>query len=109
MKKSIILTLAAGAFFKTYAGEPKKSPRQPCPKHGFWVTEPVPGVPYTIVKYYANSITLVLEEKVRGEMDIYRRSVRKELDAALKRELATDSNVHLRELGIYQIKEEKEN
>ena len=108
MKTSIILTSAIALIFGNYAVEPKKTSSQPYPKNGFWVTESVPGVPYTTVKYYANCITLILEEKVLGEVDITRRSARKNLNASLKKELGKDSNVNFRKLNLYQVNGEAE-
>lgn len=80
----------------------RKSAKQPFAQRGFWVTESVVDGKSTIVKYYANSISLINETKEDRVLDISKRSVRKYLNRVLETHMKNDSITNLRE-GNYEI------
>ena len=80
----------------------RKSTKQPFVKRGFWVTESAVDGKSTIVKYYANSISLIYETKEDRVLDISRLSVRKYLNRVLETHMKNDSTINLWE-GNYEI------
>lgn len=80
----------------------RKSAKQPFAKRGFWVTESTVDGRSTIVKYYANSISLINETKEDRVLDISKLSVRKYLNLVLETHMKNDSTINYWE-GNYEI------
>jgi len=80
----------------------RKSAKQPFATKGFWVTEDIVGSKSTIVKYYANSVSLINETKEDRVLDISKLSVRRYLNNVLETHMKNDSTVNHWE-GNYEI------
>lgn len=65
--------------------------RQPYPEKGFWVAETAPDQKSTIVRYYAHSNYLMSETMEPELLDVRKLSVRKYLNAMLRKELERDT------------------
>lgn len=68
-----------------------RATRQPFPEKGFWVAETSPDKKSTIVRYYAHSNHLVSETTEPEVLDVGKLSVRKYLNAKLRKELEKDT------------------
>ena len=97
-----LMTAAVLALSSSDGNYTRKSAKQPFAQRGFWVTEIAVDEKSTIVKYYANSISLINETKEDRVLDISKLSVRKYLNRVLEIHMKNDSTTNLWE-GNYEI------
>lgn len=81
----------------------KRPARQPYPDSGFWTTELLTEEKATIVRYYANSISLISEIKEPCILDITKLPVRKYLNKKLAEELSKDTT-NATKIRLYEIR-----
>jgi hypothetical protein len=80
-----------------------RSARQPYPDSGFWTTEVLNEEKATIVRYYANSISLISEIREPRILDITKLQVRKYLNRKLAGELSKDTT-NATKIRLYEIR-----
>lgn len=81
----------------------QRSIRQPYPDSGFWTTEVLKEEKSTIVRYYANSISLISEIREPHILDITKLPVRKYLNRKLTEELSKDTT-NATKIRLYEIR-----
>ncbi|WP_138481184.1 hypothetical protein [Dyadobacter bucti] len=103
MYKNAFMVLIMALNVQAMEAVQRSSARQPYPDSGFWTTELLTEEKATIVRYYANSISLISETREPRILDITKLPVRKYLNKKLAEELSKDTT-NATKIRLYEIR-----
>jgi hypothetical protein len=101
--KNVFMALIVSMNFLDTEPSQRRSARQPYPRVGFWTTEVLSEEKVTIVRYYANSISLISEIREPRVLDITKPPVRRYLNKKLTEALSKDTT-DATKIRLYEIR-----